>query len=93
MSGGRVSSYPSVVDLKPMDGYVLCVRYSDGVEGVVDLSKMVRLALFSDLRKPGVFESVRVGEHGEVYWTPDANLCSDSLYLSILEQREPVFGA
>lgn len=83
------SRYPWVVDLKPLDNFQLWLRYSDGKEGTIDLSDAAHTELFSDWRQPGGFDAVKVGEYGEVYWTPDANLCADSLYLDLVAQESP----
>ncbi len=83
------SKYPWVIDLKPLDNFQLWLKYSDGKEGTIDLSDVAHTELFSDWQQPGVFDAVKIGEYGEVYWTPDANLCADSLYLDIVAQESP----
>ena len=80
------SKFPWVTDLEARDKFKLWLRYSDGTEGVVDLSDMAHTELFADWQKPGVFEQVVIGENGEVMWTEDAALCSDSLYLDLTNQ-------
>jgi hypothetical protein len=35
------------------------------------------------LADPTVFGSVSVGDHGEVRWSDDLELCADSLYLQM----------
>ena len=78
------SKYPWIVDLKPLENFQIWLRYSDGMEGTIDLSNVAHTELFSDWQRPGVFNSVVIGEYGEVYWTPDANLCAESLYDEII---------
>ena len=77
------SRFPWVIDLEARDKYRLWLRYSDGTEGVVDLSDMAHTELFADWQKPGIFEQVKFGENGEIFWTDDASLCADSLYLEL----------
>ncbi|MDE0070749.1 MAG: DUF2442 domain-containing protein [Caldilineaceae bacterium] len=86
------SKYPWVIRLKPMNDFRLWVEYSDGIKGEVDLSDMAQTELFEDWKRPGMFEQVTIGEYGEVYWTSDANLCPDSLYIELTEPsgEEPV---
>ena len=77
------SKFPWVIGLEARDKYKLWLRYSDGTEGVVDLSDMAHTELFADWQKPGTFEQVVIGEYGEIFWTDDASLCADSLYLEL----------
>ena len=35
------------IELRPLDDYRLWIKYSDGIEGVVDLSKYVGKGVFS----------------------------------------------
>ena len=80
------SKFPWVIGLEARDKYKLWLRYSDGTEGVVDLSDMAHTELFADWQKPGTFEQVVIGEYGEIFWTDDASLCADSLYLDLTNQ-------
>lgn len=80
------SRFPWVIELEAREKYRLWLRYSDGTEGVVDLSDMAHTELFADWQKPGAFEQVEIGEYGEVHWTEDASLCADSLYLDLTDQ-------
>lgn len=81
------SKYPWAIELKPLDDFQLWLEYSDGKEGTIDLSDVAHTELFSDWQQSGVFGTAQIGEYGEVYWTPDANLCGDSLYLDIVAQE------
>lgn len=80
------SKFPWVTGLEPRENYRLWLRYSDGTEGEVDLSDMADTELFADWKVPGLFEQVELGEYGEVFWTEDASLCADSLYLDLTNQ-------
>ena len=77
------SRFPWVIELEAREKYRLWLRYSDGTEGVVDLSDMAHTELFADWQKPGIFGQVNLGKYGEVIWTEDAALCADSLYLEL----------
>ena len=79
-------------EVKALPGYGLWLRYSDGVEGQVDLSHLAGKGAFKIWDGCGVFESVRVGEHGEITWNHDVDLCADPLYLRLTGRRpEEVF--
>lgn len=75
--------FPWVTDLEARDRHRIWIRYSDGVEGVVDLSHCVNKPLFADWQTEGIFESVRIGDFGEIWWTDKASLCADSIYLEL----------
>ena len=80
------SKFPWVIGLEARDKFRLWLRYSDGTEGVVDLSDIAHTELFTDWQKPHVFEQVVIGEYGDIFWTEEAVLCADSLYLELIIQ-------
>ncbi|MCA9263131.1 MAG: DUF2442 domain-containing protein [Planctomycetales bacterium] len=65
------------------EGYRLHLEYDDGMIGDVDVSHLIGKGVFKALADAAVFESVGVGEHGEVRWTDDLELCADALYLQL----------
>ena len=85
------SKFPWVIGLEARGRYRLWLRYSDGTEGEIDLSDMADTELFSDWQKPGAFEQVEIRDYGEVFWTEDAALCADSLYLDLSDQLATSF--
>lgn len=70
-----------LLHVMPQAGYKLHLEYDDGSAGAVDVSELISKGVFNALRDPAVFETVTVGEHGEVRWTDDLEFCPDSLYL------------
>ena len=85
---------PRLVSIQAKDGYRLALRFSDGVEGVVDLSDLAGRGVFESWNKPGVFAQARVTEDGGVAWQPDADLCPDMLYLRLTgKSPEQLFGS
>jgi len=71
-----------VVEVRPRDGYLLYVRFEDGVEGVIDLQKLVQFeGVFAALRQRSLFEQVRVNpELGAICWPTGADLDPDVLH-------------
>ncbi len=63
--------------------YKLRVEYADGVTGEVDLSHLVGKGVFAAWNDPTAFEAVTIGDHGELMWSDDIDLCSDAIYLEI----------
>jgi hypothetical protein len=55
-----------LVDVKAHPDYKLWLRYADGTEGEVDLSAFAGKGVFKIWDDYCVFESVYIGEHGQV---------------------------
>ena len=72
-----------LIHVTPQAGNKLHLEYDDGTVGDVDVSDLIGKGVFKALADTAVFESVSVGEHGEVRWTDDLELCPDSLYLQM----------
>jgi hypothetical protein len=71
------------IEVTPLPGYRLHIRYSDGVEGDIDLAHLVGHGVFALWMDPKRFEQVSLGESGEIRWNDDVDVCSDALYLEI----------
>ena len=81
-----------VVDVKALPEFRLWLRYSDGVEGVADLSHLAGKGVFQTWRTPGVFDDVSIGSGGEIRWGDLIDLCPDALYMQVTGKRpEEVF--
>jgi hypothetical protein len=63
--------------------YRLWLKYSDGVEGEVNLSALVGQGVFVAWLDPGAFDAVRVNEFGAPEWPGEIDLCPDSLYMEL----------
>lgn len=74
-----------VVSVQPLSEYRLRLMFDDGVEGIVNVAKMVQFrGVFEPLHDPAFFAQVKVNaELGTVYWPNDADLDSDVLYAKI----------
>lgn len=83
-----------VVEVRPLEGYKLHVRFEDGVAGEVDLAKMVRFdGVFAPLRDRAKFAAVRVHpELGTVCWPGGADLDPDVLYARVAGEPLPSFA-
>lgn len=72
-----------LLEVKALSDYKIWVRFDDGVEGEVDLSHLAGRGVFSPWQDYKVFQRVRIGLGGEIAWSKEMELCSDSLYLQI----------
>ncbi len=80
-----------VVEVRPLKGYRLRLRFADGARGVVDVSRRVSFeGVFEPLRDPDFFRRVRVDtELGTVVWPNGADLDPLVLYSFVTGQPTP----
>ena len=71
-----------VVEVRPLGGYRLHLRFEDGVEGDLDLAKAIEFkGIFAPLRDEKEFAKVRLHpELGTIVWPNGADLDPDVLY-------------
>lgn len=80
------------IAVKALEGYRLWLRYSDGIEGEVDLSHLVGRGVFKAWQDKAFFEAVHIDEAGAVSWGEEIDLCPDALYLQLMgKSPEEVF--
>ena len=74
-----------VVEVRPIAGFHLHVRFEEGVEGKIDLKDLVPFeGVFAALRNLVRFAEVRVHrERGTLYWPNGADLDPDVIYAKI----------
>ena len=73
----------TVTDVKILDGYRVELTFSDGVRGVVDLTKRIvgRGGIFAALENPQFFRKATVDkELGTIVWPNGADFCPDLLH-------------
>jgi len=71
------------IEVIPLPGFLLHLRYEDGVEGEVDLSPLCGKGVFSLWDEPGAFDGVSIGHHGAIRWSDEVELCPDALYFEL----------
>ena len=74
---------PTPIEVKPLEGYKIWLRYEDGVEGEVDLSDVAGKGVFAAWDDRAFFESARLDEYGDIAWDDEIGLCQDALYMEI----------
>lgn len=77
-----------IVGAKPLEGYLLHLRFEDGTEGTLDLaSRLSFRGVTAPLKELSYFRQVRVDPNlGTVVWPNGADLDPDVLYASITGQ-------
>ncbi len=73
----------NLIEVQPLPGYRLHLRYADGVVGDVDLSSLVGKGVFCLWNDPQAFQNVSIGSGGELHWSNEVDLCADALYMEI----------
>ena len=80
-----------IMEVRPLQGGRLYLRFEDGIAGGVDLSAIVPFeGVFAELRRREVFEAVSVDpELGAIRWPNGADLDPDVLYALVSGQPVP----
>jgi hypothetical protein len=74
-----------VVEVRPLGGHRVHLRFEDGVEGDLDLGQVIEFkGIFEPLRDEEEFAKVRLhGELGTIVWPNGADLDPDVLYAAV----------
>lgn len=83
-----------IVAAEPLGGYRLKLRFEDGVEGELDLSRLISFdGVFAPLADPAEFARVRVDpDLGTVVWPNGADLDPYVLYAEVTGTRSALPG-
>jgi len=82
------------VTVRPLTKLRIYLEFSDGTKGEVDLTRLMDKPVFRPLENRDLFEKVHVGDHREIRWNDEIELCADSLYLELTgKSPEDLFPA
>lgn len=73
----------------PQPGFQIEVWYPDGTTGQIDMSRSVGHGVFAPLSDQVYFDTVHIGEFGQIAWSEDIEICSDAAYLEITGKFTP----
>jgi len=75
-------STPLLIEVQPLDGYMVHVHFEDGIMADVDLSYLLDYGgVFEPLRDPAYFARLRAdAEAGTIVWPNDADIAPETLY-------------
>jgi hypothetical protein len=76
-----------ITNAKVLQNYKVELEYDDGRHGIVDLSYLAGKGVFSLWNDYDEFLKVKIGSSGELLWNDQVDLCPDSLYLKITNQK------
>lgn len=74
-------------EIKYEGDYKLRLRFSDGTIGTTDLSDIVGIGVFDEIKDKKLFASAYVSKQGSLAWNEDLELCADSLYLRVTDTK------
>lgn len=74
-----------IIEVQPLEGYRLRIKFSDGVEGIIDIRKRTNFnGVFGPLAEEVYFRKVKVNtELGTFEWPNGADLDTEVLYADI----------
>ena len=78
---------PFLTDVKPLENFCLSLRYSDGVEGKVDLSEFAGKGVFALWNDYNQFRKVTIGSSGELVWNENVDMDGLGLYLKLTGKK------
>ena len=78
---------PVLLEVKPLEDFNLYVKYSDGVQGKVDLSEFAGKGVFVLWNDYGQFEKVTIGSSGELVWNEDVDMGGLGIYLKLTGKK------
>ena len=83
-----------IVEARIVEGYRVRLRFEDGVEGEVDLGRLIHFeGVFAPLRNADEFARMAVNpELGTIGWPNGADLDPDVLYAHATGQTMPTFA-
>lgn len=71
------------LEVQALPGHRIWVRYSDGAEGVVDLSHLVGRGVFVLWNDEREFAKVHLGPGHAIAWSDEIELCPDAIHLRL----------
>ena len=78
---------PTLKEVKPLENYRLYVKFSDGINGEVDLSDFAGKGVFALWNDYSNFLNVTIGSSGELVWNNDVDLDGTGIYLKLTGKR------
>lgn len=76
--------FPVPVSVKSLGKYKIWLKYSDQIQGEVDLSYLVGKGVFNIWENENSFEEVYIDPVSKaITWNEDLDLCPDTLYLQL----------
>jgi hypothetical protein len=66
-----------------LSDYKIRVNFTDGMTGVLDLSPVAGTGVFAPLKDEAFFKKAYLGDHGQIAWSDEIQICPDAAYWEI----------
>lgn len=74
-------SYPKVIDVTPLDGYMLSIRFNVGVQKIYNCKNLLDIDVFKELADENLFRSVRISKGGYgIEWNDEIDIAEGELW-------------
>jgi hypothetical protein len=74
---------PTLIAVKALPKYRLCLRYSDGAEGEVDFAHLAGKGVFRLWDDYQNFKKVYISDAGAIAWSDTVEICPDAAYMRL----------
>lgn len=78
---------PVLTEVRPLKNFRLQVKFSDGTQGVIDLSDFAGKGVFALWNDYLQFEKVKVGTSGELVWNDEVDMDGLAIYLKLTGKK------
>lgn len=70
---------PKAIDVKPLENYLLSIKFNNGEERIFDVKPYLNHKVFLELKNYELFKTVKIGGLS-IEWANGADICPDELY-------------
>lgn len=83
-----------IIEVRPLDGYKIWLKFDDGAVGEVDLSHLAGKGVFTFWASDENFKKVSIENGRSLVWSDEIDIDADSLYLKLTSKKpEELFPA
>jgi hypothetical protein len=83
-----------IIEVRPLDGYKMWLKFDDGVVGEVDLSHLAGKGVFVFWNSDENFKNVSIENGRSLVWSDEIDIDADALYLKLTSKKpEELFPA
>ena len=77
-----------ITSVTPEKSYLLRLTFSDGKTGVFNAEPYLNKGIFTELKDPALFKSVKIGEGDTIEWSNGADLCPGCVYAATFSSSQ-----
>ncbi len=79
--------YLSIINVKPLDGYRLLIKFENDEERIFDVSPYLNIGKFAELRNVSLFSSVTV-RFDSIEWANHLDMDPEFLYENSIKEED-----